>query len=71
MQDFRLDKNSFKGQTASAASEAAAAYYQRLDWKERLLITAYLNSEAYKFDPLDPPRMDKTVFKARSRETNG
>lgn len=63
MKKFRLDRSAFKGQTAEEAANHAP-YYAKLTWQERLAIAAYLNSIAYNY-PLDnPPRMDKTKFKA-------
>jgi hypothetical protein len=65
MSDFRLDKTKFKAQTAQEAGDHSS-YYRSLTWQERLRISAYLNSVAYNYPLNDPPKMDKTVFKARS-----
>lgn len=63
---FRLDRTAFSAQTADEAADHSQ-YYKILDWKERLAISAYLNSIAYNY-PLDnPPRMDKTKFRARNQ----
>jgi hypothetical protein len=70
MADFRLDRQRFKAHSATEASDYAA-YYKSLDWKERMKIAAYLNSEAYRYDPQHPPVMDRTAFKARSRNHDG
>ena len=65
MSNFRLNRTTFKGQTAKEASNHSA-YYQKLDWKERLRIAHYLNSIAFNF-PLDnPPKMDKKVYSVKS-----
>lgn len=67
MQSYKLDKTVFKAQTVNEASNHAD-YYKQLTWQERLRITAYLNSVAFNYDINNPPRMDKTIFKARSRK---
>ena len=64
---YRLDRTAFKAQTFEEAETSHAAYYKTLTWQERLRIAAYLNSIAWNY-PLDnPPKMDKTKFKARQR----
>lgn len=66
MADYRLDRNFFKGQTFEEASNHAS-YYKTLTWQERLRVTAYLNSMAFNYSEKQPPRLDKSKFKARSR----
>ncbi len=66
MSSYRLDRTAFKAQTAEEASNHAA-YYRTLTWQERLRIANYLNSVAYNYPENEPPRMDRTVFKMRSR----
>ncbi|HWV70387.1 MAG TPA: hypothetical protein VN040_01645 [Pseudosphingobacterium sp.] len=67
MKTFRLDRSAFKAQTAEEAANHAP-HYAKLTWLERLEVTAYLNSIAYNF-PLDnPPRLDRTKFRARARQ---
>ncbi len=44
-----------------------ALYYKNLTWQERFKITMYLNSVAYKLLGATDLKMDKTVFKAKSR----
>ena len=66
MLHFILDRTAFKAQTVAEAANHAA-YYKQKSWQERLRIAEYLNSVAFNY-PLDnPPKMDKTKFKARSR----
>jgi hypothetical protein len=65
MNSFKLDKTAFKAQTLKEASNHASAY-KKLSWQERLKVAAYLNSVAYNFDITNPPRMDRTKFKAKS-----
>lgn len=66
MKIFRMDRTAFKAQTAVEAANHAP-YYAQLSWQERLQIALYLNSVAFNFSPDNPPKMDKTKFKARSR----
>jgi hypothetical protein len=68
MSSYRLDRTAFKVQTAEEASKSDAAYYRTLSPQERLRIANYLNSIAYNYPENDPPRLDKTVFKIRSRK---
>lgn len=65
MNDFKLDRTAFKAQTVEEAADHAS-YYASLSAEERMRITAYLNSIAFNY-PLDnPPKLDRTLFKARS-----
>ena len=66
MQSYKLDRTSFKAQTVNEASNHAI-HYQQLTWQERLKIANYLNSVAYNFDINNPPKIDRTCFKPRSR----
>ena len=66
MSEYRLDRNAFKGQSFEEASNHAE-YYKTLTWQERLRVTAYLNSVAFNYPENQPPRMDKSKFKLRSR----
>ena len=66
MATFRLDKTKFKAQTTAEAGNHKI-YYQSLSWQERLKIAAFLNSQAFNYPPDKPPIMDKTKFRARSR----
>jgi hypothetical protein len=67
MGSYRLDRTAFKAQTAEKAADHAT-YYKTLTWQERLRIANYLNSIAYNYPENEPPCMDKTVFKMRSRK---
>lgn len=64
---YRLDKTAFKIQTLEEA-DVSMQDYSRFSMKEWLQIYWYLTGIAYKFDPDDPPRMDKTFFKIQKRE---
>ncbi|BDQ12490.1 hypothetical protein [Sediminibacterium sp. TEGAF015] len=70
MLEIKLDRNSFKAQSADAASNHTE-YYKNLDWRKRLEITNYLNSIAYQYPLNSPPKMDKLKFSARSIQRNG
>lgn len=65
MPDYRLDRSAFKAQTAAEAADHSS-YYKQLTWQERLRVSAYLTSKAYNYPVDNPPRMDKTAFKASS-----
>ena len=67
MSSYRLDRTAFKAQTAAEASNDAA-YYKKLTWQERLCIANYLNSIAYNYPENEPPRLDRTYFRAYSKE---
>ncbi len=65
--EYKLDRTAFKAQTVAEAANHSV-YYNKLSWQERLRIAAYLNSVAFNFPINDPPKMDKTKFKATSRK---
>lgn len=65
---FRLDKTAFKAHTFKEAAASHAAYYKTLTWQERLRIAMYLNSVAFNFSLDNPPKMDRTAFKAGKRD---
>lgn len=67
--EFRLDRTAFKAMTAQEA--ASINEYSKLTPTERLRIASYLNSVAYNYDINNPPKMDKTIFSARSLSQNG
>jgi len=65
MTDFRLNRTAFKAQTRNEAADYREVYRQA-DWRGRLKIAAYLNSIAYKYDPANPPVMNRSFFTAKS-----
>lgn len=69
MDQFKLDRSAFKAQTVEEASNHAV-YYKSKTWQERLQIAAYLNSIAFNYQLDNPPKMDRTKFKATSRGIN-
>jgi len=66
MSSYRLDRTAFKAQTVEEAANHTI-FYGNLHWKERLLVTAYLNSIAFNYSSELPPRMDKTKFEVKAR----
>jgi hypothetical protein len=69
MSEFRLDRTAFKAQTAAEAADHTR-YYKGLTWQQRLKIANYLNSIAYNYPENTPPKLDRTKFSARARNTN-
>jgi hypothetical protein len=65
MSDFKLNR---KVCSAHAKEESPdyKTFYGKMNWKERLLVAAYLNSVAYRYDPDNPPAMNKNHFSAKS-----
>lgn len=70
MSNFKLDRTAFKPQTMAEAANHAD-FYRKLTWQERLSITAFLNSVAFRFDPNHPPRMNRSTFSVKSIHPNG
>lgn len=66
MSDYKLDRTKFTAQTAEEASNHSE-FYQKLSWQERLKIAEYLNSIAFNYPESNPPKLDRTKFKARAR----
>jgi hypothetical protein len=64
---YKLNRNAFKASTVEEASEHSS-YYKKLSWQERLRITIYLNSVAFRIVGQPEPRMDRAVFEAKSRD---
>lgn len=64
---YRLDRTAFEARNASEQVNYGKEH-QKLTWQERLRIHLFLNSIAYRYDLNHPPRMNKTIFSARSAE---
>lgn len=64
---YKLNRNAFKASTVEEAAEHSS-YYKMLSWQERLRITMYLNSVAFRLVGQPEPRMNRTVFEAKSRD---
>lgn len=60
---YRLDKSAFQALTVEEADDYMRNY-RNYNWKERLRISLYLTSLAYRFELNNPPKMDKTLFSA-------
>ncbi|MFM2358368.1 MAG: hypothetical protein RLY16_361 [Bacteroidota bacterium] len=65
MNSFKLDRTAFKAQTVAEAANHSS-YYKKKTWQERLAVTFYLNSIAYKFDTNEPPKMNRNLFSTKS-----
>jgi hypothetical protein len=63
----KLDRTAFKYQTLDEAAHNLE-YWQKRSFEERLEAANYLNSIAYNFDLNNPPLMDKSYFKIRTRK---
>ena len=63
----RLDKSYFKKQTFKEADNNVSFWRSRTP-EERLEAAYILSLRAYGYDPDNPPKMDKTIFKRRIRE---
>jgi hypothetical protein len=70
MSQFKLDRTAFKPQTQSDAA-SHRDYYVKLTWKERLSVTAYLNSVAFGYQSSPPPRLNRNKFSVKSSQSNG
>ena len=66
---YKLNRTAFKMQTNEQASNNCE-YWLAKTPAERLKAVAYLNSVAFNYPINNPPRLDRTHFKVRSR-TNG
>lgn len=64
---YRLDRTAFHARNASEQVNYGKEY-QNLTWQERMQIHKYLNSIAYGYDLDNPPRIDRTAFRAKSRK---
>ena len=63
---YLLNRTIFKAQSHEEQSSLPSDY-KNLSWQERLRITIYLNSIAFKIIDNPYPKMDKSAFTARSR----
>lgn len=67
----RLDRTAFHAGT----HEETEQYHTRcqpITYADRLQAAAYLNSVAFNYDQLNPPRLDRTIFGSRRHgEKNG
>lgn len=63
---IKNDWSAFNARLAVETEKNQPGYCKTLTWQERLIITNYLNSIKYNYPEDQPPRMDRTYFKARS-----
>ena len=63
----KFDRTAFKHQTAQEASYQLE-YWQKQSYSKRLEAANYLNSVVYNFDINNPPKMDKSFFKIKTRK---
>ena len=64
---IRLDRTAFWAGKAEEQIQRDIDFWQQKTVDERLAAAHYLNSVAYDFDPMNPPRMDKTKFSMRKQ----
>jgi hypothetical protein len=64
MSASRSDYSYFDTKKAVEAADGNPGYYKTLTWQERMIVANYLNSIKYNYLENDPPRMDKTYFRA-------
>jgi hypothetical protein len=64
---YKLDRTSFKLQTAKEAS-CNYNYWKKQSYEERLRASNYLNSIAFNFDINNPPLFDRNVYSERKRK---
>lgn len=67
MTSFKLDRSIFKMHHTRDGSNNYH-YWKSLSFEERLRAANYLNSVAYNFPVNNPPKLDRTYFKIRSRK---
>jgi len=58
------DYSYFDAKKAVEAADGNSGYYKTLTWQERMIVANCLNSIKYNYPESDPPRMDKTYFRA-------
>ncbi|MBO0939816.1 hypothetical protein J2I47_24945 [Fibrella sp. HMF5335] len=64
---FKLDRTAFKAGNHQQNGNQFL-YWQSKSMTERLQAAAYLNSVAYNYDLLNPPRLDRTAFSMRKQD---
>ena len=68
MSSTKSDETIFDAKKVVQAAKGNVGYYKTLTWQERLLVANYLNSIAYNYPENNPPRLDKTFFRAWNME---
>ncbi len=64
--DYRLDRTAFKIMSFEEADNYMRDY-KKYTWQQRLSISLYLTSIAYKFDLYNSPRLEKNFFRIIKR----
>jgi hypothetical protein len=70
MSNFKMNRTAYKPQTMAEAANHSE-FYKKMTWQERLSVTTFLNSIAFRFDINNPPRMNRNFFAAKSLCSNG
>ncbi|MEO8853997.1 MAG: hypothetical protein ABI359_09465 [Ginsengibacter sp.] len=65
--EFKLDRMAFK-MYHNSETQNNFLFWQSQSLEDRLKAANYLNSVAYNFSLNDPPKLDRTYFKIRSRK---
>jgi len=65
-ENYSLDRTAFSAYKAEE-SKTDYSYWKGQSLEERLKAANYLIASAYSFDIQNPPKFDKTVFKASKR----
>jgi hypothetical protein len=68
MSSHNLNKRVFNAQKAAEVGKIDPSYYKTLTWRERLQVANYLNSLVYNYPENEPPKLDRTYFRAYSKE---
>ena len=61
-----INKSAFKFLSSVEIDALTDGNYQKITWQERLRIANYLNSIVYSYPFDNPPKLDRTKFKAHS-----
>ena len=61
---YKLDRNAFKIQTFKEA-DLSLSYGKDIPIMERLRRSFYLTAQNYRFDVLNPPKLDRTHFEMK------
>ncbi|HWZ04605.1 MAG TPA: VOC family protein [Mucilaginibacter sp.] len=67
MSSYPLTRTAFKAQRAKDAANYAV-YQRSLTWQQRLRLANLFNSIAYGYPESEPPKLDRTIFSAWSKE---
>lgn len=67
MSRLRLDRTAFRAGKLEEQEKLDARYWANRTIDERMQSSWYMTCKAYGFDPMDPPRLDKTIFKSEKR----